>query len=182
VPRQRSDSADRQPPGAHTTPRFFDLLRVLCDRQVDFVLIGGFAVALHGYVRATKDIDIVPEPSRENLTRLWGALTELEATPAELEDFRPEELPVTFSLEGLLEGGNWALYTRLGRIDVMQWVKGIGAYDELRRDAEQVDEPSIGHPIRFAGLDDLISMKEAAGRDIDRIDITALRMAQELEE
>jgi hypothetical protein len=53
---------------------------------------------------------------------------------------------------------------------------------ELRAGAERVEEPSVGHPIRVAGIDDLISMKEAAGRDIDRIDITALRMTQGLEE
>jgi hypothetical protein len=169
--------------GPHTPLRFFELLRVLREYEVEFVLIGGFAVGLHGYVRATKDIDIVPAPDPENLSRLWNALTDLEAQPAELEDFRPEEMPVELSLEALIEGGgNWALYTRLGRLDVMQWVKGIDSYDGLRANAQQVDEPSIGHPIWVAGRDDLVSMKEAAGRDIDRIDITALRMAQGLEE
>jgi hypothetical protein len=172
-----------EPPGPHTEPRFFDLLRVLSEHEVEFVLIGGFAVALHGYVRATKDIDIVPEESRVNLTRLWSALADLDARPAELQDFQPKELPVAFSLDGLVEGGgNWALYTRLGRIDVMQWVQGVDGYDELRAGAVQVDEPSIGRPIWVAGADDLIAMKEAANRDIDRIDITALRMAQGLEE
>jgi hypothetical protein len=169
--------------GPHTPPRFFELLRVLREYEVEFVLIGGFAVGLHGYVRATKDIDIVPAPNPQNLSRLWNALTDLEAQPAELEDFRPEEMPVELSLEALIEGGgNWALYTRLGRLDVMQWVKGIDSYDALRANAQRVDEPSIGHPIWVAGRDDLVSMKEAAGRDIDRIDITALRMAQGLEE
>jgi hypothetical protein len=169
--------------GPHTPPRFFELLRVLCEHSVEFVLIGGFAVALHGYVRATKDIDIVPAGSPENLGRLWDALVELEAEPAGLTDFRPKEMPVDFSLNGLIDGGgNWALYTRLGRVDVMQWVQGVDGYDELRAGAERVDEPSIGYPIWVAGRDDLISMKEAAGRDIDRIDITALRMAHGLEE
>jgi hypothetical protein len=169
--------------GPHTPLRFFELLRVLREYEVEFVLIGGFAVGLHGYVRATKDIDIVPAPDPENLSRLWNALTDLEAQPAELEDFRPEEMPVELSLEALIEGGgNWALYTRLGRLDVMQWVKGIDSYGGLRANAQQVDEPSIGPPIWVAGRDDLVSMKEAAGRDIDRIDITALRIAQGLEE
>jgi hypothetical protein len=172
-----------QPPGPQTPARFFDLLRVLSEHRVEFVVIGGLAVALHGYVRATKDIDIVPEQSPENLTRLWNALGEVDATPVELEEFRTEEMPVVFSLDALIEGGgNWALYTRLGRVDVMQWVKGVQGYAELRAGAERVDEPSVGHPIWVAGIDDLISMKEAAGRDLDRIDITALRMAHGLEE
>jgi hypothetical protein len=170
-------------PGPETPPRFFDLLRVLSEHRVEFVVIGGLAVALHGYVRATKDLDIVPEQSRANLTGLWNALNEIDATPTELADFRTEEMPIAFSRDTLIEGdGNWALYTRLGRIDVMQWVKGLESYAELRAGAERVDEPSVGYPIWVAGLDDLISMKEAAGRDLDRIDITALRMAQGLEE
>jgi hypothetical protein len=147
------------------------------------VLIGGLAVAFHGYQRATKDIDIVPEQSRANLVRLWETLTKLEARPGGFDEFRPEELPVPFSLEGLIEGGgNWVLYTRLGRLDVMQWVTGVDSYEDLRAHAETITEPTIGYPILVAGLDDLIRMKEAAGRDQDRIDITALRMAHGLEE
>jgi hypothetical protein len=151
------------------------VLRVLSEHKVEFVLIGGVAVAMHGYVRGTNGIDIVPAPNPENLTRLWNELLELEATPA-------EEMPIELSLEALIGGGNWAIDTRLGRLDVVQRVEGIEGYDELRANAERVDEPSIGRPIWVAGLDNLISMKEATGRDIDRIDITALRMAQGLEE
>src|SRR5256885_5242953 len=108
---------DRRPPGAYTPPHFFDLLGVLCVHSVEFVVIGGLAVGLHGYVRATKDVDIVPEQSPENLTRLRNALAEVEATFVEPEDFWPEETPMNFSPEGPIEGGgNSALHTRLGRI------------------------------------------------------------------
>lgn len=163
--------------------RFFALLRVLCEREVEFVVIGGLAVNLHGYERATKDVDVVPEQSEDNLGRLWAALTELEASPKELIDFRPEEMPVEFTPRGLIDGGgNWVLETRLGRIDVMQWVKGVDSYEELRAGAVREEMPEIGYPIWIAGLDDLITMKQEAGRDLDLIDITALRMAHGLEE
>jgi hypothetical protein len=169
--------------GKAAAPRFFDLLRSLRDHDVEFVLIGGFAVGFHGYPRATKDVNIVPEQSRDNLARLWSTLQELEARPVELEEFRPQELPVPFSFEALVEGGaNWALETRLGRVDVMQWVQGADDYGELRSNAVELVAPEIGHAVWVAGLDDLISMKEAPGRDLDLIDITALRMAHGLEE
>jgi hypothetical protein len=64
----------------------------------------------------------------------------------------------------------------------MQWVKGIESYDALRANAETIIEPSIGYPVWVAGFDDLIAMKEAADRDLDRIDVTALRMAHGLEQ
>jgi len=163
--------------------RFFPLLKVLCDRGVEFVVIGGFAVVLHGVVRATKDVDIVPEQSEDNLIRLWEALGELEAEPKELIDLRPEEMAIPFTRDGLIQGGgNWVLLTRLGRIDVMQWVTGVESYEDLRARAAGEVVPEIGGTVWFAGFDDLIAMKQAAGRPQDLIDITALRMAHGLEE
>lgn len=162
---------------------YFPLLKVLHDHAVEFVVIGGFAVIFHGVVRATKNVDVVPEQSPENLARLWDALVELEAQPEELADFRPEEMPIAFSLEGLIEGGgNWVLVTRLGRVDVMQWVAGVESYAELRANADSEDIPEIGGRVWFAGLEDLLQMKREAGRPQDLIDITALRMAHGLEE
>lgn len=162
---------------------FFQALRVLREHDVEFVVIGGFAVILHGAERYTKDVDIVPEPSRENLARLWDALVELDAAPAELPDFRPEEMPVAFSLDGLVDGGgNWVLHTRHGRVDVMQWVSGVESYQVLRAGAIETFVPQIGATVWFAGLDDLLAMKREAGRDQDLMDITALRMAHGLEE
>jgi len=163
--------------------RFFELLRVLRAHDVEFVVIGGFALAFHGAERATKDVDIVPKPGAENLTRLWQALAALDAEPQGLEDFRPEEMPVEWGLEGLIEGGgNWIVHTRCGRLDVMQWVEPFESYDELRANAVEEHLEEIGAPVLVAGLDDLIAMKEVAGRDQDRVDITALRMAHGLEE
>lgn len=163
--------------------RFFELLRTLRAQDVEFVVIGGFALAFHGAARATKDVDVVPRPGEENLARLWHALQDLEADPQGLEDFRSEELPVEWGLDGLIAGGgNWILHTRFGRLDVMQWVAPFESYDELRANAIEEYVEEVGSTILVAGLEDLIAMKEAAGRDQDRIDVTALRMAHGLEE
>jgi hypothetical protein len=146
-------------------------------------VIGGFALGFHGVERATKDVDVVPKPGEENLTRLWRALEELEAEPQGLEDFRPEEMPVEWGLDGLIVGaGNWILHTRYGRLDVMQWVEPFASYEELRAGAVEVEVEEAGSTLLVAGLHDLIAMKQAAGRDQDRMDLTALRMAHGLEE
>ena len=62
--------------------RVFDaqeILRVLVAHSVDFVIIGGIAVQAHGYIRWTKDLDVIVRPSTLNFTRLSEALQELEA-------------------------------------------------------------------------------------------------------
>lgn len=165
-------------------PRFFELLRTLCEKGVEFVIIGGFAVILHGHVRATKDVDIVPDTSADNVERLWNALVELEARPAEIEGLQPNEMPVAFGKEGLQHGGNWILYTTQGRLDLMPYVadaEGEIPFGELRQSAVRVDLEEIGHPIWVASVEQLIAMKEHANRDVDRIDVTALRMILRLE-
>jgi hypothetical protein len=144
------------------------MLRLLSGHGVAFVVIGGFAVQFHGYVCATQDIDIVPDPSSENMSRLWDALRTVNAEHLDIGDFRPAE--------------NWRVRTDLGVLDVMQWVEGVDSYDELRAHAVEDTPPEVGYPIAFAGFEDLLTMKEEAGRDQDRLDVTRLRMARGLEE
>jgi hypothetical protein len=151
-----------------------EILRTLLAHGVEFLVIGGLAVAAHGYARATKDVDVVPAATAENRRRLYAALVDLDAEPAELGDFRPEELPVPFSPEGLEDGGNWTLRTRAGRVDVMQWVPGIDeGYERLRPNAIEDDVPGVGR-VAFAGYDDLVAMKRTANRPEDRVDLERL--------
>ncbi|HZQ16477.1 MAG TPA: hypothetical protein VFA82_06855 [Gaiellaceae bacterium] len=162
--------------------RFFELLRTLSRHDADFILIGGFAVTLHGHVRTTKDVDIVPDPDEANMRRLWAALLELHARPIELDEFATDELPVPFAEQEFIAAtGNWALHTTCGRLDVMCYVETVDgelSYAELHRRAERVDlEELRGTPLFVASFADLIAMKERAGRDVDRLDVTALRMA-----
>ena len=144
-----------------------ELLRVLREHNVDFLVIGAVAVAAHGYVRGTKDVDIIPEPSRANLERLLAALTTLDA-----RQDSGEEMPVRLDLDGLAQGGNWFLATRYGRLDLMQAVEGARSYETLREGAIVIAGTA------YVGLDDLIAMKHAAGRDLDHVDIRALEEAR----
>jgi hypothetical protein len=158
--------------------RALELLAVLRAHGVEFVVIGGFSLAAHGFVRGTKDLDIVPEPSLENLQRLLFSLEDLEAEPLAVGEFKPEELPLQLGLDGLSEGGNWLLRTRLGRLDVMQHVHGMSSYEQLRAGAMTPDLAELNDPPPFAGYDDLIAMKQATGRAQDLIDITELERAR----
>ncbi len=146
------------------------LIGALNQHDVEYVVIGGLALMAHKAPRATKDIDIVPDPNPENLDRLWAALAELEATPLGIGDFAANEAPLDWSRENLDFGGNWLLRTTAGRIDILQYVAGVDGYDQLRTNAVDIVDPDAGR-IWFAGKDDLIAMKRAAGRPQDLLDI-----------
>lgn len=158
----------------------FEIFRTLAAHSVDFLVIGAYSLAAHGVIRGTKDVDIYPEPSRANLKRLLTALEAMDAAIADIEDFESREWPVQLDLNGLTSRGNWVLRTRYGRLDVMQWLGVVDDYAELRADAVKPKIPGLDESETpwFAGLDDLIAMKQAAGRDQDLIDIAELERAQ----
>ncbi len=138
------------------------IFRVLAAHQVDYVVIGGLAVQAHGHPRTTQDLDLVPEPTRDNRRRLLAALTELGARPVGAHAPSPLSVPET----GVLE-----LDTDAGGIDVYAAPKGAAPFAELRGRALVVE---LDVPVPVASLDDLIAMKRASGRPIDRSDIVAL--------
>lgn len=137
------------------------LLAILESAGVEFIVIGGFAVSAHGYLRATKDLDIVPNPEPENLVRLAEALSRLNAQVQGTEEFSEDEV----------------LITDHGRLDILQLVAPELEYGDLESTA--VEDAVFGHRVRFCGFDRLVEMKEAAGREEDLIDLKKLRQARD---
>ena len=107
------------------------ILEALDREGVEFLVIGGVAVGFHGFVRATKDVDIVPSPEPQNLEKLAGVLVALNAQIEGAEEFTEGELPDPLDPETLALGGNWVLRTRLGRFDVMQWIGEDALWEKL---------------------------------------------------
>ncbi len=68
--------------------RFREILTILSNRDVEFIVVGGVAAVLHGADFMTRDVDIVHRRSPENLQRLLGALEELEARYRSRPDLR----------------------------------------------------------------------------------------------
>lgn len=147
------------------------------DRQgVEFLVIGGVAVGFHGFVRATKDVDIVPSPEPENLERLAGMLVTLDAQIEGVEEFKEDELPNPLDPEALALGGNWVLRTRLGRFDIMQWIGDDPLWEKLSPTA--IEAEINGLAVKFASYESLVALKKHAGRPQDLIDLQRLREAR----
>jgi len=158
------------------TPDLEALLHALAASGLRFVVIGGVAVGVHGYVRATKDLDVCPAGDRENLAILARLLSELDAEQLEVGDFAPGELPFDpQDPNDLAGGGNFRLRTRLGALDVMQWVPGVDAeHAFVALDADALELDLDGSAIRVCSLAHLRTMKRTAGRPQDLVDLEQL--------
>jgi predicted nucleotidyltransferase len=144
------------------------LLRRLTEGGVDYVVIGGVALIAQGHIRTTRDLDIAFADDAPNLEALGRVLTDLDARLRGVDD----EIPFTADARTLAGVQLLTLETSLGWLDVHKVIPGVARYDELRRRAVSVCFDGL--PVRVASVDDLLSMKRAAGRDIDRSDIAAL--------
>ena len=148
------------------------ILEVLHRHGVDMVVVGGFAAVVQGSPIPTRDLDVTPLRTDDNLARLSAALTELDAR------VRAEGAPadgVRFAHDAASLGSveTWNLLTRFGELDVTFTPSGTTGYDDLRREAVEVS--LRGTPVLIASLADIVRSKSAANRDKDRRALPVLR-------
>jgi predicted nucleotidyltransferase len=150
------------------------LLERLAEGEIRFVLVGGLAVNAWGYLRATRDIDVVPDPSEENLAKLNDVLKEIGGK-VEVEDgqFLDSNAISIF----LRTGDRTLVVTELGRVDILQGLPQIPSFAPL--DAEAVDVDISGLSVRVCSLGHLLAMKRASERPRDRDDLEALEAVQD---
>jgi len=141
------------------------LLAKLVRAEVKFIIVGGVAVALNGFVRTTEDIDVLIEASAENVTRLLDELRNFgegharELSPADFSDSEGairiiEDFPL--DVFTMMRGKRYAdlvVSTKTTRIDDVE--------------------------VRYLNAEALIALKSDSQRDQDRIDVSALRAAEE---
>lgn len=139
-----------------------EIFAALIGHKVAFVTVGAFALVAHGVVRATGDVDVVPEPADGNRERLAQALAALDAEP----DGEPGT-PVDTAL--LARDANMRFQTRHGQLDLLCSRQYAELYPGLA--ANSVVAEAAGLAIPVVGRDDLIALKAAAGRDKDLRDI-----------
>jgi hypothetical protein len=146
------------------------LLRALLEAEIDFVVIGGVAAGAHGSAFGTIDLDVAYARERKNLEHLAALLKRLGARLRG----PPADVPFQLDADALEAGGNFTFTTEYGNLDLLAYPAGAPSYAQLRAAARPVE---IGNSIVYvASLDDLIAMKEAAGRPKDKSMALELRL------
>jgi Nucleotidyltransferase of unknown function (DUF6036) len=142
------------------TSDFRDFLRLLNEESVEYVLIGGYAVILHGYNRYTADMDVWVRPSAQNSERLVRALRKFgfsESTLADADFKRPGQV--------------FTMGIPPTRIDVLTFASGVD-FDECYRTRTVVDIDGL--PVNLISLSLLRKNKTESGRLQDQADLERL--------
>jgi hypothetical protein len=139
---------------------YVEMLNELSAAGADYLVIGAHALAVHGFLRATKDLDIWVRPTEENARRVWAALVRFGAPlrGVAVEDFATR-------------GTIYQIGIDPDRIDVITEPAGVEFEDAWERRTVAVVE-GVAYPV--IGRADLITTKRAAGRPQDLIDVERL--------
>ncbi len=159
---------------------FEAIVRALNQADVRYLVAGGLAVGAHGYIRFTKDADVVIQLFPENIQRAFAALGSLgyrPLVPIAAEQFADAALRESWIRDkGMQVLQFWSDAHRDTPVDV--FVTEPFQFDEEYGRA--LVKPLYGTiPVRFVTIPTLIRMKESADRPQDRIDIEHLRMRLE---
>ena len=141
---------------------FRDFIRVLNDTEVEYLLVGGYAVILHGYRRTTGDLDIWVNTTNDNFVKLRNAflIFGLPTTDLSEKNFLANDAieVFTYGIEPV-------------SIDIMKKVKGL-SFDEAFQSAEVFMDQDL--PVRYISYQQLVKAKKASGRFKDLDDLEKL--------
>ncbi len=146
-------------------------LQVLNSHRVEYVLVGGLAGEILGAPLATNDIDVCYRRTPQNMDRLAAALQALHARlrAAGVDN----DLPFILDGRTLAAGDSFTFETDAGDLDLVGTPPGTGGFRDLDAGATAFDLGE-GLVVRIVALDDLIRMKEAAGRPKDESHLQVL--------
>jgi predicted nucleotidyltransferase len=148
---------------------FKELLSAFNEHQVKYLIVGGYAVAIHAQPRATKDLDLFVQPDPDNARAVFSALTKFGAP---LGDLSPEQLidPNSFFRMG----------TAPQMIEILSHISGVEFNQAWERRIEEVIDDQTGLKAFVISADDFIANKLAAARPQDIADAAAVRRALEV--
>jgi predicted nucleotidyltransferase len=145
------------------SPHYKDLLRILNECQVEYLIVGGYAVMKYTEPRYTKDLDVWAGNSSQNAARLYQALARFGA-PVSHDGLTPE----TFTKERIV----YQIGVAPVRIDIATHIDGVEFSAAWQK---RVESTFFGVPVHFISLNDLIRNKQASGRSGDIEDLKNLQ-------
>lgn len=160
---------------------FEAIVRALNGEGVRFLVVGGLAVNAHGYLRFTKDVDLVVRLTREDVIHAFRALESIDyhpAVPITAEQFADPALREEWRREkGMLVLKFWSDTHRETPLDVFIYEP----FDFTSEQAAALRSNEAGAPeVGFASIPSLVAMKRASGRPLDLVDIEKLEKIAEL--
>jgi hypothetical protein len=153
---------------------FFSLLERLINSGVEFVVIGGFAGVVHGCTYVTQDVDICCDFSSSNLLALQKALSYLNP----VHRMTPKRKKLQLTEKTINQFKNLYLDTRIGQLDCLSFVDGIGNFEQVKKASRIVKVDNM--KIRVLSLDALIEAKNAMKRPRDKEAILQLESIKKL--
>jgi hypothetical protein len=151
-----------------------DILRQLADHQVEYVLVGNWAMVAQGADTATQNMAICYSRTARNMAALARALVPLHPRLRGA----PSNLPLHFDLLTIHSGKNFTLTTDWGDVDLLSEVPGIGDYRQVY--AQSDERVLFNFPVLILSLDALIAAKKAAGTTKDRNQLLELEQLKQL--
>lgn len=142
--------------------KFIELIALLNKNNVDYIIIGGMAINLHGFARNTEDIDIFINPTEKNVESFRKSLLDVfndndinEITIEELEKYPVIRYGTEYGFS----------------IDVITQIGEKFLFKDLKYIVETID----GIEIKFADLETLYKLKEKTYREIDQLDLKFIK-------
>ncbi len=138
-----------------------EMLEILLRKNVRFLIVGAYALGVHGYPRATGDLDIWVEANPENAAKLYDALCEFGAPKDKFSKADFEKLGVVYQI-GVVPC----------RIDILTRISGVSFAEAW---GNHLDVSIEGLNIPVLGLEDLLKNKASTAREKDELDLKLLK-------
>ena len=138
-----------------------EMLQILLDNEVKFLVVGAYAMGAYGFVRATGDLDIWVEPTKSNSEKVYNCLVQFGSPVEQL-------MPASFLETGVI----FQIGVAPRRIDVLTHIDGV-SFDKAYVARQIIELEGLNVP--FLSKAGLIRNKRATGREKDRLDADELQ-------
>jgi hypothetical protein len=138
-----------------------EMLQILLNNEVRFLIVGAYAMGAHGYPRATGDFDIWVETTFENSKKIYKSLSEFGSPLSDITE-------KTFAKKGLI----FQIGIAPRRIDIITHIDGV-IFKEAYKTKELINIENLQIP--FLSKKNLIKNKQSTGREKDNLDVKYLK-------